>query len=106
MNKKNPTKLLIFQSKNIVSDVLKKSKGKTPSFCFFLKIILMIALFSIFALVLTLLLMKIFVDIIGVHYLLARIIILFFTGLLAFSLNYVITFRMAGNIRDELRINY
>ena len=60
-------------------------------------------LFSCLALTLTLLLMKFFVDIIGLHYILSRIIILVFTGLLCFSLNYIITFKL--HHRDEFRIN-
>ena len=62
-------------------------------------------LFSCLALVLTLLLMRFFVDTIGLHYILSRIIILSFTGLLNFSLNYAITFKMIKNIRDELRFS-
>ena len=63
-------------------------------------------LFSILALVVTLLLMKLFVDVIGVHYILSRIIILAFTGMCTFTLNYLITFKMAHRIREELRFNY
>jgi putative flippase GtrA len=63
-------------------------------------------LFSVFSLVLTLLLMKIFVDALGIHYILSRIIIIAFTGMCTFTLNYLITFKMAQNIREELRFNY
>ena len=61
--------------------------------------------FSVMALILTLLFMKILVDVIGIYYLLARVIILVFIGTLLFLLNYIFTFKLASN-KDELKFNF
>ena len=76
----------------------KESKtGTLRGYVFFLS-------FSFMALITTLLFMKIFVDVIGIYYILSRIVILIFMGIVKFTLHYVITFKL--HHRDEFRINY